>query len=233
MKTAEREKAIGLRKLQWTYSEIAECLKVSKGTLSHWLRDVPYTPRQEALERAHLARIRNGQVLAERKATRISAVRDSAKRELPPLDRSGLRLLGAMAYWTEGSKTNDSIVKFTNTDPDLILLILRWLKEVCSVLHDKLRLHLRVHWGEEVAQIEQFWSDQTGIPRSQFYRTTLKESGSGGRTFRKVRYGIASLIVCDTNLFYRIQGWVDGIKGELIPRSVVTPSSDNPAGMRP
>ena len=225
MKTKEREKAIELRRQQWTYAEIAEHLNVSKGTVSLWLRDVPYKPRQEVIERIHRARIRNSNVLHQRKAARISLALSSAKGEVQALRRAELRILGAVAYWAEGSKTIDSVVKFTNTDPELILLVLCWLREICCVPDEKLRFHLRAHPGEDVAKLEQFWSELTSIPASQFYRTTLKRSESGGRTAKKLRHGIASLIVCDTNLFYRIQGWIQAIKeqftsGKISPQSL-------------
>lgn len=215
MERSVREKAIRLRKRHWTYSEIATNLHVSKGILSHWLRDIPYTPRQEVIVRSNLARARNAQVLANRKAARVRSILGTAKREIGSLSKGDLHLLGVMAYWAEGSKTVDSIVKFTNTDPELIRLMVRWLREICGVTREKMRFHLRIHPGENVAVTEAYWAAVTGIPANQFYRTTRKTSGSEGRTVRKVRYGIASVVVCDARLFYRIMGWVDGVKSSL------------------
>jgi len=144
------------------------------------------------------------------------------KSEIQSMGLSELRMIGAMAYWAEGSKTLDSVVKFTNTDPDLILLMVRWLREVCNVPRDKLRLHIRLHPGEDAAGVERMWSAVTGIPRDQFYRTTLKKSESGGKTKRKIRWGIVSIIVCDTKLFYRIKGWINALKDSFVPANRLT-----------
>jgi transcriptional regulator with XRE-family HTH domain len=228
MKTVERNRAIELRKQQRTYSEIAASLNVSKGALSRWLRGTSYTPRPEVLARGRLARCRNSQILHQRKTNRIALIRETARDDIPKLGAKELLILGSMAYWAEGSKTKDSIVKFTNTEPELILLVLRWLKEICGVPEYKLRFHIRIHPGEDSSTVERFWSDLTRIPKSQFYRTTLKLSGSGGRTSKKLRYGIASIIVCDTGLFYRIQGWIEGIKARLVPLLIGVPSEMRP-----
>ena len=47
MKLKERLKAIHLRKLGKSYSEIRKKVKISKGTLSLWLRNIKLTPEQE------------------------------------------------------------------------------------------------------------------------------------------------------------------------------------------
>lgn len=47
MKLKEKIRAIKLRKLGKSYSEIRKQVKVSKSTLSLWLRDIKLTPEQE------------------------------------------------------------------------------------------------------------------------------------------------------------------------------------------
>jgi hypothetical protein len=232
MKSQAREKAIELRHQQWTYAEIAQKLNVSKGTLSLWLKDVPYSARLEVLERRRKASIRNGLVLKNLKSARVALVRSTAKDAIGQFTDVDFWRLGAMAYWAEGSKTVDSLVKFTNTDPDLVVMMVNWLRRICLVPPTKLRFHLRVHPGEDVRELERFWSELTGIPKSQFYRTTLKVSGSGGKTVRKLKHGIASVIVCDTELFYRIQGWIEAIKQEF-GRSLERSSLIRPIVARP
>jgi len=216
MKSDERNQAIFLRGRQQTYSEIAKALSVSKGSLSRWLRRVPYTPSEATLVKIRRVRLENtsatGAHLRALKAERVSRDLSEGKAEIKTLGLAELRIVGAMAYWAEGSKTVDSIVKFTNTDPDLIVLMIRWLRVTCGVKERKLRIHLRLHPGEDVRKTEMFWSKKTGIPLKQFYRTTLKVSDSGGKTKRKLKWGIVSIIVCDTRLFYRIKGWVNALK---------------------
>ncbi len=181
MKIAEREKALDLRKEGLSFREIEQRLSVSKGSLSRWLRDVPFVPREEIRNRRRLSSIRNGQILKNRKIERVSSIRNQAKEEIATLASNELKLLGAMAYWTEGSKTNDSLVKFTNSDPRFIKFALKWLREICRVHEDKFRMHIRVHDDLNKAEIEKYWSNLTGISLDRFHRTTFKKSDSSGR----------------------------------------------------
>ena len=215
MKLVERQRATSLRANGWTYTAIQEQLKVSKGTLSRWLHDIPYTPTGQTLTRRRLASIAAAQVLHQRKLQRVRRVQDEAERSLPIIAREALHLLGIMAYWTEGSKTQDSVVAFTNTDPVLIRLVLRWWLECCGVDSRRLRLHIRVHDDVAKADAETYWGAITGIPKEQWEKTTIKESSSGGRRVRKLRHGIAAIKVCDTNFYYRIAGWIHGLAKQL------------------
>lgn len=216
MKIIERQEAIKLRNKGFTFNEIRETLGISKGSLSLWLKNIPYTlPERNNIKRK-LASIRNGQVLHKRKIKRISKIVRRSKKEIENVNHYQLKLLGTMAYWTEGSKTQDSLVKFTNSNPEFIKFAVKWLREVCLVPEEKLHLHLRIHNDLNKKEIEKYWSKQTNIPLERFYKTTFKESESNGKGYNKLKYGIASVIVCDTDLFYKISGWIEGIKEKFI-----------------
>ena len=107
------------------------------------------------------------------------------------------------------------MVKFTNTDSKFIIFVLKWLREICDVPEDKIRLHLRVHRDIDRKKSEKYWSELTKIPRERFYRTTVKISASNGRRHNKLNKGIASVIICDTKLFYRIRGWIEGLTANI------------------
>lgn len=75
----------------------------------------------------------------------------------------------------------------------------------------KMRVHVRVHSDVEGEGAKKYWSKITGIPPQQFYKTTYKVSSSAGKRFNRLSHGIASIIICDTNLFYKIQGWIEAV----------------------
>jgi len=194
-----------------TYAEIGQRLKVSKGSLSLWLREVPYVPTAQTLAKRKLASINNGQILHRRKIQRITQIKTAAREEIRNIKPDELKLLGAMAYWAEGSKTKDSLVQFANSDSKFIRFALKWLRQVCKVPEEKLRMHLRVHPDVDKRKVELYWSNLTGIPLTRFQKTTIKISGSNGKGYNKLSHGIASITVCDTKLFYRIAGWIEGL----------------------
>ena len=211
MKTTERSAAIELRRNGETYAQIRQKLRVSKGSLSRWLSDVPFVTSSESLQRKRTSALAGARVMHQRKLDRISKIMQEASKNLPVASPEILDLLGVVAYWAEGSKTQDNLVAFTNTDPVLIRLVLKWLIECCKVDPRRLRLHVRVHSDTAIREAERFWREVTGIPVSQCYKTTIKESGSGGRRVRKLRHGIATIKVCDTNLHYWIRGRTEAL----------------------
>jgi hypothetical protein len=211
MKILERERAVGLRKEGLTYGEIGKLLDVSKGALSLWLRDISYLPNEASQQRRRLASIKAGQVLHRRKMERVLKIKEAAKQEIQKIDTGMFKLLGVIAYWAEGSKTKDGLIKFTNTDPRFIQFAIKWLREICKVPEEKLRLHIRIHSDINRKKSENYWSSITGIPRNRCYKTTLKNSDSNGKRFRKLSNGVASIIVCDSNLFHKIMGWIEAL----------------------
>ena len=211
MRIIERQEAIDLRKKGLTYEEIQQHLKISKGTLSLWLRNIPFVISNTSYNKRMSACLRNSQVLHQRKIQRTSQIVSEAKTEILNVKSYELKLLGAMAYWTEGSKTQDNQVKFTNSNPKIIKFILKWLKEICFVPDEKLKIHLRIHGDINKKEIEQYWAELTGIPLNRFYKTTFKISDSAGKRHNKLKYGIATITVCNTDLFYKIKGWIEGI----------------------
>lgn len=142
------------------------------------MRNVPYVPTQETRERRRLASLQSSQILHKRKLERVSQIKQMAKQEVEDIKLNELKLLGIMAYWTEGSKTEDGLVQFTNSDSAFIKFILRWLRDVCKVREEKLRIHLRVHPDVDKRTVENYWSRITGIPLAQFHKTTAKISSS-------------------------------------------------------
>ena len=211
MKTIERDKAIKLRKAGRTYAEISQQLGVSKGSLSLWLCNIPYLATEESKQKRRLASINNGRILHRRKIEKILKIKELAKKEMPNIKSEEMKLLGIMAYWAEGSKTQDSLVKFTNANPKFIKFSLKWLREICQVPEEKLRLHLRIHKDVDKEKVENYWSQITRIPKIRFFKTTIKMSNSKGTRHNKLSNGIASIIVCDTKLFYKISGWIEFI----------------------
>jgi transcriptional regulator with XRE-family HTH domain len=173
-KVDEQNRARDLRAQAWTLGEIAEELGVSKSSVSLWVRGVRFD-EAAADERSRVrhqagaarARQRGPNILQRRKQAEI----DDGRREGLAVvgDRSDRDLLiaGTMLYAGEGAKT-DGNVKLANTDPRMIELFCRWLRQFFDVDEPRLRVRLYLHQGLDLEEATSFWSDLTGIPRSQF-----------------------------------------------------------------
>ena len=161
-KTEEQARARELRALAWTYDEIAAELGVSKGSVSLWVRDVPFEPRPR-----RTARNRPPNKLARAKLAEIERLRAEGVERIGRLSDRDLLIAGTALYAGEGSKT-DGDVKFANSDPRMVLLFLAWLRRFFDVDESRLRLNLYLHEDQDLERACAFWAELTQIPRAQF-----------------------------------------------------------------
>lgn len=169
-KVIEHQRAREMRAEGRTLAEIAAQLGVSKSSVSLWVRDVVFTPKPRqrpmfnAPSRLHLAK------LAE-----IEAMNQKGRERVAHLGEDALFAAGIALYAGEGGKT-DGAVTFANCDPAMIAYFCMWRRQYFAIDESRLRVRLYLHEGLDLKAAERFWSDLTGIPRSQF-----------GKAYRAVR----------------------------------------------
>lgn len=213
MKFKEKIKAISLREKGRSFNEIRKKIKVSKSTLSLWLKDVKLTSKQK--QRLYVTlRQKNAYRLAkmnqDKKETRIKVIVGQAKKEIKRLIKNPLFLAGLMLYCAEGDKSDlREVVKFSNSDPILIKFIMRWFREVCHVPEEKFKICLHIYELHCRKNIENYWSKEINIPMRQFYKTQIKPTSLGHR--RNILYnGTCSVRINNKDLYRRIKGWKIG-----------------------
>lgn len=218
-----------LRKQGLSYSEIRQHITASKSSISLWCRDIELTPEQKA--RLHAKRVdvqlRGSKANQERRATEIELIKTRARAEMRDLSRDGFKLAGVLLYWAEGDKSKHHQVGFSNSDPEMIRFMMRWFREVCRVPEEKFRIRLHLHAGQEEDKMKRYWSELTGVPLSQFGKSFVKPEGTGHRKNRLYN-GTVAIRICSSDLFWRIQGWIDGFKLNNIgpvAQSVAAPAS--------
>ena len=208
MKLQQKIEAIKLRRQGKSYKEIRQKITVSKGTLSLWLKDVELTEAQKhrlyyTLKQQNVFRIaRKKQRI--KKELQIKIV-ESATEEAKQFIHDPLFLAGLMLYWAEGDKSDASeTVKITNSDPNMIKLIMRWFREICKVPEQKFRICLHIHTLHCRKDIEKYWAQITNIPLTQFYKTQIKPTTLKHR--RNPLYdGTCAVVICNKNLFRKIR----------------------------
>jgi len=113
-----------------------------------------------------------------------------------PPGKEKLELVGLALFWAEGTKFKKR-VEVTNTDPELIKVFLRFLREVCQVEETSLHCRLQLHNPDFLAESLEYWSQVTDIPEERFTRRYLRPDKGGNP---KHPYGILSVCVNDTAL---------------------------------
>ncbi|MFJ4435257.1 hypothetical protein [Streptomyces sp. NPDC088923] len=219
-RTDARDRARELRLKGWTYDQIVEEVGCAKSSVSLWVRDLPRpAPNFTSAERARkAARTRWDPVLAEREEHR-KRVKEEARAEVGQLSDRELFLVGVGLYWAEGTKdkayARRERLVFVNSDPDMIGLFMRWL-DLLDVPRADRRLSLMIHESADVEGAEAFWAEITGIPRSDFLKTTLKRHNP--LTVRKntgeaYRGCLVVKVAKSADLYRRVEGAWYGIVG--------------------
>lgn len=196
--------------------DIAAKLRVSKASVSLWVRDVTLTQDQrhklnrsgysvDAIEKRRINRL-------EKTRLQHEILMKQAGASIVSLSRRDLWLLGIALYWGEGGKTNKGMARISNTDPAVIQLMMRFFREICEVPEKKFRGHIHTfsHLKKEAA--EKYWSKISEIPRGQFYKTYTKQSSASKNKRDKLPCGTFQIYVCDTKLFFKIMGWIERVK---------------------
>ncbi len=224
MKTKERQIAVTLREQGLTYREIQKELPVSRSSLSYWLRDIELTPEQ--IERIQYKNelikkkfIEYNEFKKKEARRRRDSIIEIAKKEINKISRRELKLLGIALYWAEGKKANMKAgsATFTNSDPFMIKLIMRWFREICYVPNPKFRASFQIYNTQKIDEIRTYWSKLTNIPFSQFMAPTLRVSKtSKGKRGKILPYGTLRIQINDSALLTRILGWIEGLKGPVV-----------------
>ncbi len=208
MKLKEKIEVIRLRKLGKSYSEIRKQVNVSKSSLSLWLRGIRLTPEQIVrLKGRQRTGYWGGEGNRKKRIKRTKQIIAEARKEVKLLLKNPLFLAGLMLYWAEGDKSDGKEgVKLSNSDPAMIKFMMRWFRKICKVPEKKFRIALHIHKLHCRKDIENYWSQITGVPLDQFHKTQIKPTSLKHRK-NKLYNGTCNIIICSKDLFRRIKGW--------------------------
>ena len=124
------------------------------------------------------------------------------------MNSKAYKLFGAALYWAEGSKT--SHFSITNSDPYLILFMVKWFKKVFQVEPDQLRASLNIYSQQNERELKKFWSDLTEIPVKNFGRSYVKPPNKGYKKNNLYFGTIRVLVPKGTDMRHRTFGWIQG-----------------------
>jgi len=132
----------------------------------------------------------------------------SLKPRLSERDKK-LKMAGAFLYWAEGAKANgkNCSVDFANSNPEMIRIFVRFLREICGVDEKRLRVFLYCYADQDVENIKDYWYKLTNIPKSQFSKPYVKNDFLPEKS-GKMKYGLAHIRYADKKLLYQIDNWI-------------------------
>lgn len=224
-KIKEKEIALVLRRNGESIQKIAEKIKVSKSTVSLWCRNIILKKWQikQLVKNQQVGSYRGRIISAEiKRQARIqeeSVLRIKGIKEIGKIKKRDLFIAGVAMYLSEGyTSSNESRVGFVNSDPKVILLMLKWFKEICQIPKERIILSIRINKNQKnrIDAVEKYWSQVTKIPLSQFNRTVLINAKSKKVFSNSENYfGTLRIIIRQSTKLRRIiNGWVEGLLRE-------------------
>lgn len=200
--------AIDMRKHGFSYSDIQNKMNVPKSTIAYWVKKVRLTPeqRQKLKERRTQIAKANSEKKIVKTAKLVEQIKASSARDIQKISKRELWLLGIILYWRSKSQNDfKNGVRFTSSDPYLIRLFLKWLRDVGQVEKEEIIFDIFTKKDKKdlLNKTISHWAKVTGFPPKYFTHTYQTKTGQG---FLRIRVRASSMLA------RQIAGWIKGIQ---------------------
>lgn len=220
-KFKKRIKARELRRKGISIKAIAKKLAVSKGSVSLWCRDIELTARQiarldrEQLRGGYRGRLKGVKILKARHLAKVAILERKGFQEVGKMSLRDLFIAGVALYLGEGSKKGHSSVRFSNSDPDIIRLMMRWFRDICLIPEESFRIYISINaiHKSRLEEVKSYWSRETEIPINQFGKPIILNV-KNKKVYENIHqyFGTLSVrITKSSEFFYRIQGYIKAL----------------------
>jgi hypothetical protein len=199
--------------------EIARMVGVAPSTASVWVRDIALTEdqldslreRNPAYNRQLRGANRNAETARALRCTFQDDGRERARQA------GTLHVAGTMLYWAEGDKASRNAARISNSDPEVLKLFVRFLRECLEVPDERMRVTCNLfadHLPRQLA-IEQFWLTTLRLPPECLYKSTVNTYSKYSQKKRKNKlpYGTTRVTVCSTQVVQSIYGSIQEYGG--------------------
>lgn len=139
-------------------------------------------------------------------ATNKDKPRFKVKKSLD-ISEQNLKVAGVMLYWAEGTLKGNT-VDFANSNPHMIKVFLKFLREICGVDETRLRVYLYVHTHNNLENVKEYWYNITGVSLSQFTKPYIRR-GNLNKSNRKLPCGLIHIRYNDKRLLELIINWIN------------------------
>lgn len=209
-----------MRKRGFSYTEIQNRLHVPKSTLSFWLKNLKLTPEQSELLKSKRLDVIKTKALKKisRTSRLIEEIKNKSSQDIGKISKKELWLMGIILYWKNGNKSDlKKGVHFSSSNPDLVKLFLKWLKEVGCVEDGEIKFTIFLNKKKETktedsanSRSVSHWSKVTGFPINCFNKIYFKKGGISNLGFLRIKVTQSSMLA------RQINGWIEGLKQRLL-----------------
>ncbi len=209
-------KAQFLRKKGLSVKEIQKKLRVSRSSVSLWVRDIQLNKKQ--LERLYLNKktgALRGSIIGAKKKQReredlTRKLITEGRKEVGNISTRDRFIAGIVMYFAEGDK-KDGHIGFCNTDPNAIRFMVDWIRKFCNLPKEKLRGALYIHDDLDEKKAKKYWSELTGIPLTQFTKSYIAKNNLNRLRKKKHIYGVFRVSTSSVVLHRKLMGWINRV----------------------
>lgn len=132
--------------------------------------------RQRLTAKKAASALRGALKRKEQRIRKTEKIRTEAIKEIAPISNSDLFILGVALYWAEGAKEKNygrgQGIIFSNSDPKMVVLFLKWLREIVKIGQERIKFDIYVQesYKDRVEEIKSYWSHVTGLAGNLFER---------------------------------------------------------------
>lgn len=201
-----------------SYGEIGKIVKVSKSSLSLWLRDIPLTKKQilGLKEKKQRAVERYRESMRLKRESRLRKCYAFQKNRWVPLSKREIYIAGLFMYWGEGNKASSNALSVANTDPAVISFTIYWIKKCLKVSEDQIYLKLHLYADMDIDSETEYWSNILSIGKDRFTRPYIKKSTRMAIDQRGFGHGTCTVSVYKTVIKENILMGIRAISDSVI-----------------
>jgi DNA-binding Lrp family transcriptional regulator len=217
--SSNKNKAINFRKSGLSYNDISNKLNIPKSTLSNWLKDLPLSKviKKKNLQKTKLIWAKN--IIAynkkrsqEYKLTTEQKINNYSN-EIKNINKKDLFYLGIGLFLAEGGKKEKFSIRFANSDPIIIKIIMKFFREICEVEDKNFKFRIHIHPNIIYSNTLKYWSKITKISEKQFYspQIAISKASRFKRNPNTLPNGTLHITIMNAELRKKIKGWSVGI----------------------
>lgn len=216
-----KEKVRALRKRGYSLGQIYKETNIPPTTIRLWIKDIRLSDEQLSLlkDRTQQAlqegRIRSQKNQKELRFKEETTLEKKGIKNIGKLSKRDFLIAGASLYWAEGFKNkHEHRLGFCNSDPDMIRFYLKWIGLLGVDQKDLVaRVTLNDSYKEKTEEIENYWSQVTKIPKSQFTKTFYQKTIWKKQFNTENYHGVLRIHVAGSlSQLFLMRGWIKGLK---------------------
>lgn len=192
------------RATAYSFIQLERITGIPQTTIRNWCHDDSVHTKWDTL------RATNERKRQEFKKTEIGVLT-----RITNIDTQLAKILVAIIYWCEGAKypaTNRLAI--ANSDVELLRVFILLLRIAFPIDESKFSVHLQIHTTHDYEKLKKYWSDQLGIPTTQFIRPTV--TSPNGKKHRSSYSGTCTLKYMDYSLQLKLIGLYEALAEKLI-----------------